>query len=179
MGHYGWLIASDMQQRAEALLRSHSPVSMKVHRGAFKNKNDPRAFDGKSSPLRLLKGLKRGRARTPWSIWPDVPSDLESRSQSEGGSFKEQLSNNRKYLKSDSRHRESPLTLTSMCASHQSRGRERWRRPVRGCVATLWMDALLLRVDGGFFLSVRPNSPVPQQSATWLPVTVHTLSKQA
>lgn len=42
MVHDGWLIASDMQQRAEAIPRSRSPVSMKVHRGAFKNKNDPR-----------------------------------------------------------------------------------------------------------------------------------------
>lgn len=33
---------------------------MKVPRGTFKNNDDPRAFDGKASPLRLLKGLKRG-----------------------------------------------------------------------------------------------------------------------
>lgn len=60
MVHSGWLIALDVQQRAEASPCNHFPVSMRVHRGTFKNKDDPRAFDGKSSPLRLLKGLKRG-----------------------------------------------------------------------------------------------------------------------
>lgn len=49
-----------MQQRAEASPCNHFPVSMKVHRGTFKNNDDPRAFDGKASPLPLLKGLKGG-----------------------------------------------------------------------------------------------------------------------
>lgn len=146
----GWLIALDMQQRAEASPCSHFPASTRVHRGTFKNKDDPRAFDGKSSPLRLLKGLRRGRARTPWSVWPDIPSDLESRSQKEGGSIKEQRSNNRKYLKSDSRHREPANANVHVCFPLPSRvgveEGERGRRAYVGVVtsATARMDAFLL-----------------------------------
>lgn len=91
----------------------------------LKIKTTPERSTGGLSPLRLLKGLKRGRERTPWSIRPDIPSDLESRNGvREGGSFKEQPSNNRWYLRSDSHHKESPLALASTCASHYRHGRD-------------------------------------------------------